>query len=153
MRRLALAAIRAYQRYISPYKGFRCAYSVHTGGASCSAFGYRVVRRYGVVAGLTLLRRRTQHCAQVHRRCSPTNLPRPLRSQRGECDLGCAAPDGCGCDLPDAPQWARVYDCASACDCGGCDWPSRGRTKNGEDKYVAIRPKVRSRVEPRSKER
>ena len=37
MRALALVAIGAYQRYVSPYKGFCCAYRAHTSRASCSA--------------------------------------------------------------------------------------------------------------------
>jgi len=39
---LALWAIRAYQRHLSPWKGFRCAYRVLTGRDSCSAYGYKV---------------------------------------------------------------------------------------------------------------
>ena len=35
----ALAAIRFYQRWISPYKGFRCAYGAHSGRCSCSTLG------------------------------------------------------------------------------------------------------------------
>jgi putative component of membrane protein insertase Oxa1/YidC/SpoIIIJ protein YidD len=40
---LALAAIRCYQRRISPHKGFSCALRVATGGAGCSAYGYAVI--------------------------------------------------------------------------------------------------------------
>jgi putative component of membrane protein insertase Oxa1/YidC/SpoIIIJ protein YidD len=39
VKRLALAAIRGYQRWISPRKGFRCALRTATGGDSCSAYG------------------------------------------------------------------------------------------------------------------
>ena len=45
---LALAAITLYQRFVSPRKGFSCAYRFHTGGPSCSVLGFRAVRRYGV---------------------------------------------------------------------------------------------------------
>jgi putative component of membrane protein insertase Oxa1/YidC/SpoIIIJ protein YidD len=55
---LALAAIRFYQRHISPHKGFSCALRVATGGASCSAYGYAVIARFGLVRGLGLLQRR-----------------------------------------------------------------------------------------------
>jgi len=44
MRKLVLAAITGYQTYLSPYKGFCCAYRVHTGRKSCSALGFRAVR-------------------------------------------------------------------------------------------------------------
>ena len=41
---LALGLIRAYQRWVSPYKGFACAHRVHRGGPSCSVVGAQVVR-------------------------------------------------------------------------------------------------------------
>jgi len=53
-RDLALLAITLYQRHLSPYKGFRCAYALHTGRASCSRLGYRAIRRHGL-RGLGLL--------------------------------------------------------------------------------------------------
>ncbi|MDQ1813775.1 membrane protein insertion efficiency factor YidD [Massilia sp. CCM 9210] len=52
MKTLALSAIGFYQRHLSPYKGFRCAYCAYTGNASCSALGARAIRRYGVWDGL-----------------------------------------------------------------------------------------------------
>ncbi len=35
---LAIAAITGYQRYLSPYKGFRCAHRVLHQGESCSQY-------------------------------------------------------------------------------------------------------------------
>ena len=117
VRGLALAAIGVYQRYVSPYKGFCCAYRTHTGRASCSALGARVIRRHGLLAGGVLLRQRMKRCGEVHRQFHPTR-PRPLAAQRGDCDVGCDAPgDGCdSCDVCDG--------------CDGCDWPQRQR-RNG----------------------
>ena len=71
MRRFLLAAIRAYQRYISPYKGFSCAYREHTGHASCSTFGFRAVRKFGVFRGLIMQRERTSLCGVAQRRIRP----------------------------------------------------------------------------------
>ncbi len=106
MRGLALAAIRLYQRYVSPYKGFCCAYRAHNGRASCSALGARVIRRHGLLAGGVLLRRRLRRCGDLHRQFH-AQAPRPLTAQRGDCDLSCDLP-GDGCD-----------------GCDGCDWPQR----------------------------
>ncbi|WP_420029053.1 membrane protein insertion efficiency factor YidD [Photobacterium halotolerans] len=36
MRVLAIWAIKGYQRYLSPHKGFRCAHAAFHGGQSCS---------------------------------------------------------------------------------------------------------------------
>lgn len=133
MRGLALAAIGLYQRYVSPYKGFCCAYRAHTGGASCSALGARVIRRHGLLAGGVLLRQRLRRCGEVHRRIHPAPR-RPPASQRGDCDLGCM-PDCDGpCDGPGKgfPRLSGALDC---CDCCSCDWPGRkkdaGQGKRG----------------------
>jgi putative component of membrane protein insertase Oxa1/YidC/SpoIIIJ protein YidD len=66
MRIFAAHAIGAYQRYISPHKGFRCAYSVLHQRASCSQFAKRVVLRVGVWRLPALLRRRFAACRSAH---------------------------------------------------------------------------------------
>ena len=111
--RLALWAIRLYQRHLSPRKGFSCAYRVVTGGASCSAHGYQVIWRHGLAAGLPLLRRRLRRCGEVHRAAQSTRNP-VLHYQRGECDINPCDGDGCGLGMP------RGRSCLSntARDCG-----------------------------------
>lgn len=88
----AVAAIGAYQRYVSPYKGFCCAHRARTGHASCSQFARRAIERCGLLAGLRLLRRRLQACAGSYRALmaseqkapdsAPLNEPCPLFTLR-----------------------------------------------------------------------
>lgn len=106
----ALLAIRAYQRYLSPLKGYACAFRVLTGRDSCSAYGYRAIKRFGLLRGLALLRRRLQACSQhlhAHRAATPAKryVTARHRAQAGDCDLPCA------CDAID------LLDC--------CDWPRK----------------------------
>ncbi len=115
---LALVLIRGYQRWLSPYKGFHCAYRVYHGGAEgCSGYGMRVIRRYGVFAGYRLLQRRLWCCsvaAEQLREAQQTRL-RMARAQAGFCDgidPGCDGPD---CDISD---WL------SGCAPDSCDWSS-----------------------------
>lgn len=145
MRKLVLAAIVGYQRYVSPHKGFCCAYRTHTGRKSCSALGFRAVRRYGALAGLAVLRRRTYLCGVVHRRYT---MPRSriLHSQQGFCDVGCDLP----CDVPSFDGCLSVGDFASCCDCGSCDWPRRNRKSQEGEQYVYIPPNVKGRKEDRT---
>lgn len=110
MRDILLALIRGYQRFISPHKGFVCAYRVHTGRASCSALGYRVVRRFGVWQGLGLIRQRTHLCGVVHRHHAHRVHPR-LHTQVGICDIGCDLP------MDGACSWPSVNERIS------CSWP------------------------------
>jgi putative component of membrane protein insertase Oxa1/YidC/SpoIIIJ protein YidD len=116
---LALYAIRGYQRYLPPRKGFSCAYRCATGRDGCSGYGYRVIGRFGVGTGLALLRRRLRLCGETYRRRSV--VPNPvLYYQRGECDPGCDPGCDTGC-LPDLPcsgdGVAEAGDCV--CNCGG----------------------------------
>ncbi|MGY4831227.1 membrane protein insertion efficiency factor YidD [Sphaerotilaceae bacterium SBD11-9] len=128
MRAALLAAICFYQRHLSPLKGFGCAYRVHTGRASCSALGYRAVRRHGVFTGLGLIRERTRRCGAIHRR---HHAVAALHSQRGVCDVGCDLPS---CDLPDCDlgcdrPGGNLLNC---CDCGGCDWPTKKKRADSD---------------------
>lgn len=137
MRILVLWAIQFYREAISPFKGFSCAYRVHTGRRSCSNLGERAVRRYGVTGGLLLIRQRTRLCGVAHRRHA---LPRrgigPFASQRGECDC-----DFGSCDFPSGKSFSRVFEFVNCCDCASCDWPSRKRKDRSSEKSVHIPPK------------
>jgi len=121
---LALAAIRFYQRFVSPYKGFSCALRVATGGASCSAYGHAVIARFGLLRGLGLLQRRFELCGHVYRRahaCPPLHLR--LKYQRGFCDAPCDLP----CDGPGHCASADTIVDAASCvfDASDCCQPSR----------------------------
>jgi putative component of membrane protein insertase Oxa1/YidC/SpoIIIJ protein YidD len=100
MKRLALTAIRLYQRYISPHKGFCCAYRFHTGKASCSALGFRAIQRHGVLEGLDILRKRLQRCSIAYHRYGQHQAPlRHWKKQSGFCNIDCGAcPDFGSCD-------------------------------------------------------
>jgi uncharacterized protein len=123
-RRWALFLIRGYQRVISPFKGYRCAFHAHTGNASCSALGYRVIRRFGVWQGVVLLRRRLYLCGVAYRRYAPVHR-RPWIQQRGDCDLGCDIGD-----LPSGKSMLRLCECLNYGDCMSCDWPRRGKRQD-----------------------
>ena len=115
---LACWLIAIYQRYLSPRKGFRCAYGVLSGRDSCSRFASRAIRRNGVVAGGQLTRRRFDKCRRASHvldyeraRDRKDRRERPLWWMNG-CDPGCgnvdaaccagdAALHGC-CELPGA---------------------------------------------------
>jgi|GEM_PF-396301 len=99
---LALLLIRLYQRWISPYKGYTCAYRVHRGGESCSGYGYRVIGRFGVWRGVGLLQRRFVLCAEAAEACRAHSIEREVafrrRAEAGDCDPGCDPGCDVGCD-------------------------------------------------------
>ncbi|WLI89874.1 membrane protein insertion efficiency factor YidD [Massilia sp. R2A-15] len=137
--RCALAAIRAYQRYLSPHKGFSCALRGATGGRSCSAYGYRAIARAGLRQGLRLLRRRLKACGDKHRYGGG-----PLSHQHGDCDPGCDL----SCDTGDV-----VSDtCEVLGDCASCDfWSRRRSNKTAQTREQNLDP-VRARVRKAKRE-
>ncbi len=139
---LALLAIRGYQRWLSPYKGFHCAYRVyHSGSEGCSGYGRRVIGRYGVFTGYRLLQRRMGDCSAAAERLREQRRPRMqiTRSQAGECD-GCDLPS-VDCDFGDV--LSLVGDCAPSCSssssgCGSSRTPTYKRRK----KYQPLPKKI-----------
>ena len=122
MRGILLLSIRIYQAYLSPYKGFRCAYHAHTGRRTCSTFGFTAIDRNGVIVGLLLLRRRFRKCAHAaNLKAVRTRHP---AHQAGHCDLPVGDCDfGHGCDASDA------LDCDG---CGGTERPPRRLSRKRE---------------------
>jgi len=121
---LVILLIVFYQKFISPLKGFRCAYAVLHGGDSCSEAVKKIVRDQGPVCGYADIRTRFRACKEANE-----TLIRNRQRRRGQndcdeccdCDCGCdcidACPskkadacDGIHCDLPDLP-------CDGPCDC------------------------------------
>lgn len=142
-RSLLLYAIRAYQRYLSPYKGFSCAYRVHTGHASCSHLGFRAIRRYGAWRGFSVLLKRTALCGVAYRRFSVVQKSPFFAKQKGGCDGDCVVdflPD-MHCDFLNGKSGANSCDWLSCCDIGGCDWPGNKDKKKKDDSNVYLPPK------------
>jgi uncharacterized protein len=145
MKQIALAIIIFYRRFVSPYKGFSCAYRAYTGRASCSEHGYRAIERHGIFIGIALVKRRLTRCGNEYRKHRMTETHRPRlvlysRNQAGFCDIGC---DVGGCDAVDIGSCA--CDGFSACGPSPCDFGDWNRRKKEDDQYVEIGPGTMSR--------
>lgn len=93
----AAAAIGAYRRYLSPYKGFCCAYRRVTGRRSCSAYALAIVQRIGALALVQALPRQFARCKAAYARwLARPDQPAQRRKQRR--------------------HWSDY------CDCSGCPW-------------------------------
>jgi putative component of membrane protein insertase Oxa1/YidC/SpoIIIJ protein YidD len=135
MKKIALAMIIFYRRFVSPYKGFSCAYRIYTGESSCSAYGYRAIERQGIFIGAALIKRRFKRCSNAYRKHHGSRAVAYGLAQAGFCDIGC---DVGICDAVDVGSCAcdgLSSGCASPCDFG--DWK---RKKKDEDQYVEIGP-------------
>ena len=122
---LALA-VKAYQRFISPHKGFCCAHRHHHGGESCSAYALRVLGEHGVGHALVRILRRLDACEMAFARLKADDSgkqkkeeedqERARKANRGD---GRSAPSTCStyrdsnCG-PDACRKTDVCVCASS---------------------------------------
>jgi len=132
MKTLALAAIRFYQRHMSPHKGFCCAYANYSGHASCSVLGYRAIRRFGAWQGLFVLNARLEKCGIAYRRSAPSVLQR----QAGVIDGGVCEAIACGADACNGIVTAADV-------CSGCGWKERRARKGDANVVIPERGKRR----------
>ena len=94
-RQVAIWSINGYQRYISPYKGFHCAYAQVYGGLSCSVYGKRVIQQYGLRYGFKLLNHRFHACREamlilkIQAEQYSTNCSETCGREMGSCGHNC----------------------------------------------------------------
>lgn len=147
MKVVLLGLIRLYQRFISPYKGFSCAYRAYTGRAGCSGLGYRAIRRHGAWRGYLILRRRLGRCSDAQRQLLGRHAR--MRAQAGFCDApvdcipgDCALPGTC--ELPcNCDVLGAAADIGGDC-CG--DWIADRRERTPDRRRRE--PEVEIRSEP-----
>ncbi|OKH19343.1 membrane protein insertion efficiency factor YidD [[Limnothrix rosea] IAM M-220] len=110
-------AIWLYQKFLSPHKGFVCAYRKLYGDASCSEYFRRAIAHGGLADAIPLFQRRLFDCKQAKQQLLYSSLSYQMmannkrrRKQRGLdfCDCGDLDFDG-------------TPDCLEGCDCDFCD--------------------------------
>ena len=62
MRYFFIFLIILYQKYISPYKGFRCAYGCYHKTLSCSAIVKNIIAEHGLLVGWPLIKQQFANC-------------------------------------------------------------------------------------------
>lgn len=149
VRHIAVGSISAYQKYISPHKGFSCAHRLLHGGESCSQYIKRMVAQAGLTEAIKASRQRFQECREANQilkaRISSSHAHTEANKKKKEkanhvdncpvafIDLSCcecgldgldcvsSLPDISSCDLPDCGGGVDCsgFDCG-ALDCGSC---------------------------------
>jgi putative component of membrane protein insertase Oxa1/YidC/SpoIIIJ protein YidD len=112
--RLALAAIKGYQRHLSPYKGYACAYRVAHGGTGCSGFAKTAIADLGLFRAIPAIRLRFAACRDAAEELREQKQKREKDKWYDNCLSGCdCAP---GCDLP-VRGCGKKADLTPDCDC------------------------------------
>ena len=98
MRKVILLAIRFYQLYISPYKGYRCAHAVYYQGDSCSKAITKIIQRRGIWKGYQDIRNQFDRCSCAYQALSSKKKDKKRRRKKKDskcdyidipCDLPC----------------------------------------------------------------
>lgn len=91
-----ILGISFYQKYISPRKGYSCAYAYLHNDVSCSQYGKQVIARGGVFEGLIFLNERFKQCGVAAKEVA---LKKPCQSSEDEscCCVSWTKPFWPGC--------------------------------------------------------
>ena len=129
---VAVLAVDAYRRFLSPRKGYSCPHRLLHGRRSCSAHGRLILRRVGVFHFRVLMRRRFERCRAARLQLVAMAEFDPNRSEanqrrRGHAYCGhyyfdipfCAADGLASNNGSCVPSNCDGFDLPG--DCGGCD--------------------------------
>lgn len=126
---LLIQGIVLYQRYVSPRKGWRCAYSVLHGGPGCSGAVKYAIQTHGWHGARPLARQRFRECklaAQTLRAqadSDPARNRKREKRRRGDGSWWSCDTNWCSClnVLFDCgPRDTGCIDC-NPCDCTSCN--------------------------------
>ena len=110
--RAALIGIAGYQRWLSPRKGYACAYRMVHGGTGCSGHAKAAIRDHGLWAALPLIRARLAACGEaaalLRQRAGTQDKDRRKKGHWA---------DGCDCSPCCGPRGGHL----DGCDIDGCD--------------------------------
>ncbi|MFC4161626.1 membrane protein insertion efficiency factor YidD [Chitinimonas lacunae] len=128
-------SIGFYQRWISPYKGYRCAHATYHGGHSCSHVIRDILVDQGLIRGWPQVRQRFADCRSAYEALKQRRLamaaqqgqgPQSKQSRRRDaggsegssacCDLGCLPDNACE-TFNCCRGGSRFCDGGPGCDC------------------------------------
>jgi putative component of membrane protein insertase Oxa1/YidC/SpoIIIJ protein YidD len=114
-------AIRGYQRYLSPYKGFCCAHRALHGGPGCSEAVRRIIEARGIFHCWSQVRERFAQCREAARVLRARPLAAGLFGTQSESDKRKRRKNqGDSCDGPDCGGDCigdSLSGCELPCDC------------------------------------
>lgn len=115
--------ITGYQRYISPYKGFCCAYRAKHGGLSCSEYVKQAVLQDGIWHALPTVKQRFKDCkvAALEFSANNTNPRRRHQNQNRQGKISDML-ELCDCCNPIETCGSLFETTGGAVDICACSW-------------------------------
>jgi len=118
--------INLYQHYISPRKGFRCAYGALHGTGTCSQIVKNIVSQHGLITGWPKIRRQFRDCKSAYLQLQENpDLDRGKKKKEKkkkrwsdycDCPSPCDIPGSCGGKGGGGGGGGGGLDCDSPCD-------------------------------------
>lgn len=119
---ISLWLIRFYQKYISPRKGYRCAYSVEYGGPGCSGAVKSIISEHGLFSGWPLIQERFDNCRDANEKRKKRRVGCDASSRANVCvDCGDI---GCDSDVIRSTTYLKPCEHADRCDIFGTIRPA-----------------------------
>jgi putative component of membrane protein insertase Oxa1/YidC/SpoIIIJ protein YidD len=101
LNQIAIKAIRLYQQYLSPRKGYCCAHNVLHQNGSCSSWAIEVIETKGALAMVSQFGSRMAECNEASKVLSAKKKENEEEVQ--PCDKSCTAADAGCCVLASWP--------------------------------------------------
>ena len=116
-----ILAIRAYQRYLSPYKGFSCAYRVLHQEQSCSSYFQTCITEQSFDRACVSFQQRLQDCHQANLilQAGVSNRQRQRNKRRRKQNSSCSENNNCP-SCSDLTDFSLLFFACDAVDCGDC---------------------------------
>ena len=95
VRDFLLIAIKAYKKYLSPRKGFNCAYRILHQGQSCSSYFHSCITEQSLSVACLSFQQRLQDCQQAHTVLIASEKRQRLRNKRQRRNSTCAENNNC----------------------------------------------------------
>ena len=90
-----LIAIKAYKKYLSPRKGFNCAYRILHQGQSCSSYFHSCITEQSLSMACLSFQQRLQDCQQAHTVLIASDRRQGLRNKRRRRNSTCTENNNC----------------------------------------------------------
>lgn len=94
---LLLLLVKAYQKWVSPSKGFTCAHRAYFGRSTCSVYGWNAISKHGSLTGIKLILRRFKSCSVAFQKLEKEDPKDESPRKKRDDDFGkCLVIEGVG---------------------------------------------------------
>lgn len=106
MKYIFIFIIRLYQRYISPHKGYRCAYAILHNQPSCSNSVINIIEINGLIRGWQLIMQQFNYCSLAY-----SKIQKEENNKKKEKNSWCHPCDSINC-IPTKGTGESACDCS-----------------------------------------